>query len=49
MNMQTIAEFVEDEAILHRIEEIGIDFAQGYYLGRPEQLSNWKDNSSKTS
>ena len=41
MRMQTIAEFVEDEEILHRVEEIGIDFAQGYFIGRPEPLSNW--------
>lgn len=44
MRMQTIAEFVEDEEILHRVEEIGIDFAQGYFIGRPEPLSSWKAN-----
>ncbi|MCS6875294.1 MAG: EAL domain-containing protein [Aquificaceae bacterium] len=32
---QTIAEFVESEEILRRITELGIDYAQGYYVGKP--------------
>jgi diguanylate cyclase (GGDEF)-like protein/PAS domain S-box-containing protein len=35
---QTIAEFVEDEEILKCVTELGIDFAQGYALGRPEPI-----------
>jgi diguanylate cyclase (GGDEF)-like protein/PAS domain S-box-containing protein len=35
VDKKTIAEFVENEAILHILKEIGIDYAQGYYLGRP--------------
>lgn len=35
MGKQTIAEFVGDEETLNLIREIGIDYAQGYYLGRP--------------
>jgi diguanylate cyclase (GGDEF)-like protein/PAS domain S-box-containing protein len=31
----TIAEFVEDEATLCILREIGVDYAQGYLIGRP--------------
>ena len=31
----TVAEFVEDEATLDILREIGVDFAQGYLIGRP--------------
>jgi len=34
--IRTVAEFVEDEATAKIIEHIGVDFAQGYYYGRPE-------------
>lgn len=33
---QTIAEFVEDEHCLSRLREIGVDYAQGYGIHRPE-------------
>ncbi len=32
----TVAEFVEDEATFNMIRNLGIDLAQGYYLGRPK-------------
>jgi diguanylate cyclase (GGDEF)-like protein/PAS domain S-box-containing protein len=38
MQLDTIAEHVEDEATLLVLKEIGIDFVQGYYLGRPEAV-----------
>lgn len=31
----TVAEFVEDEATLSILREIGVDYAQGYLIGRP--------------
>lgn len=31
----TIAEFVEDEATLSILRDIGVDYAQGYLIGRP--------------
>lgn len=33
--IQTIAEYIEDEALLKAVHALGIDFAQGYYTGRP--------------
>lgn len=32
----TVAEFVEDAATLSMVKNLGVDLAQGYYLGRPE-------------
>ncbi|ANQ86047.1 ammonia permease [Azoarcus olearius] len=39
MGLATVAEFVEDEAILRALEEIGIDYAQGYHVGMPRPLA----------
>ncbi|MBI3222953.1 MAG: EAL domain-containing protein, partial [Nitrosomonadales bacterium] len=33
--LRTVAEFVEDEATARMLAEIGVDYAQGYYFGRP--------------
>ncbi|MGB5438546.1 MAG: EAL domain-containing protein [Gammaproteobacteria bacterium] len=35
MDIKTIAEFVEDETILAAVREVGIDYAQGYVIGKP--------------
>jgi diguanylate cyclase (GGDEF)-like protein/PAS domain S-box-containing protein len=40
IHSQTIAEYVENEAILEIIKKLGVDFAQGYLLGRPEPIEN---------
>ncbi len=39
LDKKTIAEGVEDAATLTALKERGVDFAQGFYLGRPEALS----------
>jgi len=38
MGMQTIAEFVEDEAIRDELKALGVDFAQGYAVHKPEPV-----------
>jgi len=38
MSLVTIAEHVEDEVTLNILEEIGVDYVQGYHLGRPEAI-----------
>jgi len=35
INIKTVAEFVENEDTLMAIEKMGIEYAQGYYIGRP--------------
>ncbi|MCW8889878.1 MAG: EAL domain-containing protein [Sedimenticola sp.] len=38
MGLKTIAEFVETDQALDRLREIGVDYAQGYGIARPEPL-----------
>lgn len=38
MGKQTIAEFVENKAILDKLREIGVDYVQGFETGRPQAL-----------
>ncbi|MCK5263069.1 MAG: EAL domain-containing protein [Gammaproteobacteria bacterium] len=35
MNIKTIAEHVESQTILSGLNEIGVTYAQGYYIGKP--------------
>ncbi|QIR79957.1 EAL domain-containing protein [Sulfurospirillum diekertiae] len=37
-HLTTVAEFVENEAIYEIVCEMGIDYSQGYYFGRPEMF-----------
>lgn len=36
--IKTIAEFVENENIYNILKDIGIDYSQGYYFGKPQRL-----------
>jgi PAS domain S-box-containing protein len=38
--LQTIAEFIENETIYNIVKELGVDFSQGYYFGKPEPLNS---------
>ena len=38
MGIRTIAEFVENDAILERITTLGVDYAQGYGIAKPSIL-----------
>jgi EAL domain-containing protein (putative c-di-GMP-specific phosphodiesterase class I) len=38
MGIRTVAEFVENDAILDKLSAIGVDYAQGYGIHRPEPL-----------
>ena len=38
LQIKTIAEYVEDESILDEVRRFGIDYAQGYHVGRPGPL-----------
>ena len=37
MGIKTIAEWVEREEVYNILKEIGVDYAQGFYLGRPAE------------
>ncbi len=39
MGVQTIAEFVETQAVLEKLVTLGVDYVQGYQLGRPRPLA----------
>jgi len=38
MGKRTIAEFVENDGILEKLREVGVDYAQGFRVGRPKSL-----------
>jgi diguanylate cyclase (GGDEF)-like protein/PAS domain S-box-containing protein len=38
MGIKTIAEWVEDDVILERVKALGIDYAQGYAMGKTRRL-----------
>jgi EAL domain-containing protein (putative c-di-GMP-specific phosphodiesterase class I) len=43
LGKRTIAEFVESEDILARLREIGVDYAQGYVIGKPQPFTGVSD------
>lgn len=40
LGVKTVAEFVDRPEVLARVREIGIDYAQGFLLHRPEPIEN---------
>ena len=49
MGIKTVAEFVESAEIMDVLTAIGVDYAQGYYIGKPcniedalKSIDNWK-------
>ncbi len=38
LGMQSVAEFVHSQAVYDKIKQVGIDYAQGYLLGKPDVL-----------
>jgi len=37
LGIKTIAEYVHSEAVFNQIKILGVDYAQGYYIGKPEE------------
>ena len=35
LDKKAVAEFVENKAILDKLKEIGVDYAQGYHISKP--------------
>ena len=40
LHIETIAEFVSSQEILEVVHELGVDYAQGYHIGKPEPIEN---------
>ncbi len=41
INVKTIAEFVSSKEILTTVKKLKVDYAQGYYIGKPEDISKY--------
>ena len=39
LDKQTIGEYVEDAETLDALRRVGVDYAQGFYVGRPRPVS----------
>jgi diguanylate cyclase (GGDEF)-like protein len=46
MNIKTVAEFVENKAILKELKNIGVHYGQGLYLGEPVPIKKLLENLS---
>lgn len=38
-NKKSVAEFVENEEIYKIVKKLGVDFSQGYYIGKPDDIA----------
>ncbi len=42
IGIKTVAEYVSDKEIFERVKELGIDYAQGYFIGEPKKdIKDW--------
>ncbi len=52
MGIETIAEYVENDQIIKKLQEMNVDYAQGYGIAQPkpleETLSSKKNENSAT-
>jgi EAL domain-containing protein (putative c-di-GMP-specific phosphodiesterase class I) len=45
--LKTVGEGVEDEGSLNLLRELGVDYAQGFHVGRPAPLETAKQPASE--
>jgi diguanylate cyclase (GGDEF)-like protein/PAS domain S-box-containing protein len=45
LGIKTVAEFVGDQRTMEMVRELGVDYAQGYHLGRPEPVSSLRPST----
>lgn len=48
-NVRTVAEGIEDDATLEYLRTAGVDFAQGFYLGRPAPIGSIREPGTNSS
>ena len=41
MGMKTVAEYVENAEIMQTVEQLGVDYAQGYHISYPLPLTDF--------
>ncbi len=41
LDLLTVAEFIESQKSMALIQQLGIDFGQGYFLGKPDAVESW--------
>jgi EAL domain-containing protein (putative c-di-GMP-specific phosphodiesterase class I) len=46
LGIKTVAEFVGDEETVELLTELGVDFAQGYHVGRPHPVAELRAPTS---
>ena len=39
MKIKTVAEFIHSQSVYEKVNELGIDYSQGYYFGAPQELN----------
>jgi diguanylate cyclase (GGDEF)-like protein/PAS domain S-box-containing protein len=47
LGMQTVAEIVEDQVTLDRLCALGVDYAQGFHIARPEPLGGFSTSQGR--
>ncbi len=48
IGLKTIAEFVRNSQIIEELKDIGVDYIQGYEIGKPEPISKLVESYSKS-
>ena len=48
MNIETIAKNVEDVFTLNQLKDIGIDYAQGFYLSEAKKIDEYADEITQS-
>jgi EAL domain-containing protein (putative c-di-GMP-specific phosphodiesterase class I) len=49
LGIVTVAEHIEDEAVMLKIQSLGIDYGQGYLFGKPARLDAFVESDAETS
>jgi EAL domain-containing protein (putative c-di-GMP-specific phosphodiesterase class I) len=46
MNLQTIAEFAEDQILVMQLRELGLDYVQGYAISLPTPIQEFFESNN---
>jgi diguanylate cyclase (GGDEF)-like protein/PAS domain S-box-containing protein len=48
MGIQTVAEYAESAAVIEQLRKLGVDYAQGYGIGRPQPIEEFWGSGAET-